>query len=491
MEHQVDLYYLIGFAAITGIAILVARLLSRPRNSDRVMNTGPAHHDTVPVVPQDSRIIQRDHHSISRKDITPSALKVLYRLQEAGFDAYIVGGGVRDLLLHLHPKDFDVATNASPEEVHRLFRNSRMIGRRFKIVHVQFGREIIEVATFRAHHAEQEEQGSDHSRQAANGMLLRDNVYGTLEEDVERRDFTINALYYTTKDFCIYDYHGGISDLNSRVVRIIGEPEARYREDPVRMLRAVRFAGKLGFDIEPVTAAPIHELAPLLAAVSNARLFDEVLKLLSSGHGLPTWKLMWQYGLIAPMLPDTWQSLQGDDEQTVQNRMMIELALANTDKRIAEDRPVTPAFLYAVLLWTPLLEELSYLQDEERMPLIPAMHEAAQRIMDRQVKHIAIPRRISSIMREIWELQFRLPRRQGKRPDQLMEHPRFRASYDFLRLREESGEDLNGLGIWWERYQEQTDDSRRSMIQDLKENYSEPPRSKRRRRPRKRTPTNE
>ncbi|MFP8966665.1 polynucleotide adenylyltransferase PcnB [Pokkaliibacter sp. CJK22405] len=474
-----NLYYLIGFAVIIGLAVVIARLFSRPQPSGSAM--------TAIESEQSMHVISRDEHNISRKNISQNALKVLYRLGDAGFDAYIVGGGVRDLLLGRSPKDFDVATNASPEEVHRLFRNSRLIGRRFKIVHVQFGREIIEVATFRAHHPQSEEENaSDHSRQAESGMLLRDNVYGTLEEDVERRDFTINALYYTVKDFCIYDYHNGLNDLEQRRIRMIGNPQDRYREDPVRMLRAVRFAGKLDFELEEATAAPILELAPLLKDVSNARLFDEVLKLLSAGQGAPTWHLMCQYQLVEPILPMTYRSLSGDDETTAMQRRLVEHALANTDRRIAEEKPVTPAFLYAVLLWAPLLEELARLQEQERMPLIPALHEAAQRIMERQVRHIAIPRRISSIMKEIWELQFRLPRRQGKRAEQLLGHPRFRAAYDFLRLREIAGEDLDGLGQWWEDYQQLEGNDRREMNRETAaEEGGDTPRP-RRRRPRNR-----
>ncbi|MFB9886650.1 polynucleotide adenylyltransferase PcnB [Balneatrix alpica] len=463
---KLTLFYFLGFAAIIAGAWLLARRFGQRSVSNQDVQ---------------QRVIPRDQHNISRKQITPNALKVLYRLQDAGFQAYIVGGGVRDLLLGLRPKDFDVATDALPEQVHKLFRNSRLIGRRFKLVHVHFGREIIEVATFRGHHDDADEGQSAQSEQ---GMLLRDNVYGTLEQDMERRDFTVNALYYSAKDFCIYDNHGGMHDLQHKRLRIIGDAEARYREDPVRMLRAVRFAAKLGFQLEQSTAAPIRQLAPLLGSISNARLFDEAIKLLSGGQGFATWQLMAQYDLIAPLFPATWKALQAPTEQAQRYQRLIEQALRNTDERIAQDKPVTPAFMYAVLLW-PVLEQHYQAKLDEGWHPIPAMHEAAQQTLDAQVKHISIPRRISAVIKEIWELQWRLPRRQGRRAQQLMEHPRFRAGFDFVLLREQSGEDLEQLGQWWQAYQDADEEGREQLVRELGQSPA-PNKSKRRRRPRQR-----
>ncbi|MCG8612776.1 MAG: polynucleotide adenylyltransferase PcnB [Pseudomonadales bacterium] len=403
-------------------------------------------------------IIPRSEHHVSRNDISDHALKVLYRLNKAGHEAYLVGGGVRDLLLHKHPKDFDIATSASPEEVHNLFRNSRLIGRRFKLVHVLFGREIIEVATFRGQHKEDDK----HSASSEEGMILRDNVYGTKEEDALRRDFTVNALYYCVKDFSIHDYANGLEDLNKKQLRLIGDPDTRYREDPVRMLRAVRFATKLDFDLEPSTAKPITELADLLAHIPSARLFEEVLKLFMSGHALENFLMLRELGLFKHLFPDADACLDQNNERDYR---FIEIALKNTDIRIKQDKPVTPAFLYSAFLWLPLQEEWQRSQKAGNSAF-PALHLAANKVIDRQTRATSIPKRFGIPMKEIWEMQLRLPKRQGKRAEQIASHPRFRASYDFLLLREQSGENLDGLGQWWTDYQKSDAHSKRKLIKD-------------------------
>lgn len=428
---------------------------------------------------RDPHIIPRDQHSISRKNISKAALKVMSQLLQAGYQAYLVGGGVRDLLLGGHPKDFDVATDATPEQVKSLFRGSRIIGRRFKIVHVRFGREIIEVTTFRGSHDDAPEvigrPGDRVSAKSEDGMLLRDNVYGTLEEDAARRDFTINALYYTTRDFSVYDYCNGLKDLQHKTLRIIGDAETRYREDPVRMLRAVRFAAKLGFQLEEKTAAPIASLAPNLKSVAAARMFDEVLKLLMAGYGEATFTLMRRYGLFTPLFPASGRILESGD--TFSEQLLIQ-ALRNTDQRIAQGKPVTPAFIYAALLW-PAVCHLTKINQANGMPLLAAAHHAAQQAISEQQQLTAIPKRFSMPMREIWDLQERLPRRSIRQTANLLEHPRFRASYDFLLLREQAGENTGGLGSWWTEFQTADDDKRQSMCNAVK-----PEKSSGRRRPR-------
>ncbi len=414
----------------------------------------------------DSRpnIIPRAQHYVTRNEISDNALKVLYRLKDAGYESYLVGGCVRDIELGLHPKDFDVATEAHPEEVHELFRNSRLIGRRFKLVHVRFGREIIEVATFRASHEAAHNDADQHGRQDDGGMILRDNVYGTVEEDALRRDFTVNALYYTINDFSVHDYVGGWDDLEHCRLRMIGDPEARYREDPVRMLRAIRFAAKLEFSIEPHTEEPIQRLAHLLSDIPAARLFEEVLKLLMSGQGETTFRMLRHYQLFATLFPSTHKIL--NQEQGRHAEQLIIQALRSTDTRIKQGKSVTPAFLYAAMLWYPLLEILERLK-KQGVPQIPALHQAALEIHQLQSRASSIPRRFSGSMRDIWELQYRLPRRNGNRAAQLIEHPNFRAAYDFLLMREASGEQLDDLGQWWTDYQQARGEQRELMSAQL------------------------
>jgi poly(A) polymerase len=391
-------------------------------------------------VPTSLRIIPRDQHNISRKDISPNALRVLYRLRDAGFAAYLVGGAVRDLLVGGHPKDFDVATDATPEQVKQQFRNCRLIGRRFRLAHVVFGREIIEVATFRAI----TDDGSGDRELHEGGRLLRDNVFGTIEDDAVRRDFTANALYYAIEDFSVRDFVGGYHDVQARVLKLIGDPEQRYREDPVRMLRAIRLAAKLGFSIDQATAAPIPALAPLLAQAAPARLFEECLKLFLSGHAAAGFEGMERYGLLPALFPESAAALAANRSGAL--RRMLLQGLRATDTRLANDEPVSPAFLFAVLLWPAYCRTLIALQ-AQGMHAAEAQRRAADRVTLHQVTTIALPRRFSLPMQEIWLLQSRFAQR--KRVPRLLSHPQFRAAYDFLVLRlSASDEHAEDVAFW-------------------------------------------
>lgn len=393
-----------------------------------------------PVVPNPV-IIPRAQHGISRSRVSENALKVLYRLKDAGYQAYLVGGSVRDLLLDKTPKDFDVATDAHPEQVRNLFRNCRLIGRRFRLAHVHFGREIIEVATFRASGVASvtDEDLAFHE----NGRILRDNVYGTIQEDALRRDFTINALYYNIRDFSLVDYCGAMEDLKARVLRLVGDPRARYQEDPVRLLRAVRFATKLDLRIEPGSEQPLYDMGGLLEGVPAARLFEEVLKLFQGGNALKNFRMLKRYGLLSHLFPGV-----GAAEEAAGS--FIERALANTDQRVQEDLPVTPAFLYAALLWQPL-QALTQLRIAEDMNELQALHAASHEITAHQVRRTSIPKRFSVPMQEIWLMQPRFAQRSGKRTLRLLTHPRFRAAYDFYCLRASAGESPDLDADWWTR----------------------------------------
>ncbi|RMQ44194.1 Poly polymerase I [Pseudomonas cichorii] len=409
-------------------------------------------------------VLNGSQHSLQRSQFSRHAVNIVERLQNAGYQAYLVGGCVRDLLLNIEPKDFDVATSATPEQVRAEFRNARIIGRRFKLVHIHFGREIIEVATFRANHPQDEEdEDSNQSSRNESGRILRDNVYGTLEEDAQRRDFTINALYYDPVSERILDYANGVHDIRNRLIRLIGDPEQRYKEDPVRMLRAVRFAAKLDFGIEKHSTLPIRPLAPMLRDIPSARLFEEVLKLFLSGHAEPTFEMLVDLELFEPLFPASSKALEYNPTYT---HTLISQALINTDLRIKQNKPVTPAFLFAALLWPALPVKVLRLQ-ERGMPPIAAMQEAAHELIIEQCQRIAIPKRFTMPIREIWDMQERLPRRSGKRADQLLDNARFRAGYDFLLLREAAGEQTDGLGEWWTDYQDSNDSERRNMIRDL------------------------
>jgi poly(A) polymerase len=449
-------------------------------------------------------VIPRSEHSISRAAISPNALKVLYRLKEAGYQGFLVGGAVRDLLLGLRPKDFDVATNALPEDVRRLFRNCRLIGRRFRLAHVFFGNEIIEVATFRATAAPEREDAEDgdpdaeaeggdggggdegeaegraesgaedaaaefsppsdseHRAFDPRGRILRDNLYGTIEEDVWRRDFAANGLYYNIEDFSIWDFVDGVRDIKERRLKLIGDPETRYREDPVRMLRAVRFAAKLDFSIEPDTERPIKQLAYLLDGVPPARLFDEVLKLFLSGFGAKAYRLLQQYGLFEHLFPQSAAAFALAPYAYAGE--MLELGLANTDARIAADKPVTPTFLFAVLLWSAVLRELNERQAGPS-PDLALLMQACDTVLRAQQSRVAIPRRFAIPMRELLMLQPRFNRRSGVKSLSLLQHPRFRAAFDFLLLRAQVGVADPELATWWTDIQVLPQEERVALVQ--------------------------
>jgi poly(A) polymerase len=392
------------------------------------------------------RIIPRDQHIISRKNISKAALRVLYRLNEAGYAAYLVGGAVRDLLLGVQPKDFDVATDATPDEVKKLFRNCRLIGRRFRLAHVVFGPEIIEVATFRG----LGEDGGEGDRHIVDGRIVRDNIWGSIEEDAIRRDFRVNAMYYDISDFSVRDYVGGMQDLEDRVLRLIGDPETRYREDPVRMLRAARLAAKLGMRVDAAAMAPFVTLGPLLADAAPARLFDESLKMFLGGQGLKSFRMLEHCGLLEFLFPATARALKRGDEAL---RSLVEQGLANTDARIAEDKSVTPAFLFAVLLWGEVRDLASH-WIAQGMEGAEAWERAAARVVGEQCQRVAIPRRFTFTMEEIWSLQPRFEQLQRKRVFRLMTHPRFRAAFDFLLLRGHESQAMHELGQWWAHAQQ-------------------------------------
>ena len=392
-------------------------------------------------------------HGLRREDLPSYALKTCEVLQQAGFRAFIVGGGVRDTILKLRPKDFDVATSATPEQVTKLFRRARLIGRRFQIVHVMYGRDMVEVSTFRALQVDAETD--------AHGRVLRDNVWGTLEEDAARRDFTINALYYDPIADTLLDFHGGVRDLESRVIRMIGDPTTRYREDPVRMLRSARFAAKLEFTIEEGTRAPIRELAPLIHNVPPARLFDEMLKLLQSGHALNSLHQLRAEGLHHGLLPLLDVIVEQPDGER-----FIQIALTRTDERVARGLSISPGFLFATLLWQQVrLRWQARLAGGEHM--IPALMDSIDSVVDEQCEKLAIQKRIVADMREIWSLQPRFDRRNGRTAIRLLEHMRFRAGYDFLMLRVEAGEAPAELGDWWTRFVEGDHDERETLMSQL------------------------
>jgi poly(A) polymerase len=429
------------------------------------------HHNRAPA----PVIVARAEHPISRAKISGSALKVLYRLRDAGYQAFLVGGCVRDLLIGIEPKDFDVATDASPEQLRRLFRNCRLIGRRFRLAHIRFGQQIVEVATFRAAGApivpeaddeaegdELEAEGDIDGNVAADaprnvdrvhddrGRLLRDNLYGTIDQDVWRRDFTCNALYYNIEDFSIWDYVGGVDDIRSRTLRLIGDPETRYREDPVRMLRAVRFEAKLGFQIHEGTRAPFDTLAGLLEHIPPARLLDEFQKLFLAGFGQRSFELLNRHGLLAHLFPATAAHLAREQDGLAHR--LIRAGLANTDRRVAEDRPVTPMFVFAVLLFGPV-SAAAQRRFESGVAPGQAIAEAVDEVVAAQNRRIGIPKRYSIPMRELLALQPRFHRREGRRALAFVSHPRFRAAYDFLLLRVEAGAEDPEIGRFWTELQ--------------------------------------
>ncbi|HEY8243446.1 MAG TPA: polynucleotide adenylyltransferase PcnB [Casimicrobiaceae bacterium] len=401
--------------------------------------------------PGEPAIVRADAHPVRRDQVSYAARTVTRRLQDAGFKAFVVGGAVRDLMLGLTPKDFDIATDATPEAVKPLFRRAFIIGRRFRLVHVHVGNEVIEVSTFRA--PQKGDEATDE-----HGRLISDNVYGTQAEDAARRDFTINALYFDPTTEEVWDYVGGVADVRSRKLKLIGPPVTRFREDPVRMLRAVRLATKVGVTIDKRTADPIPRLAPLMANVPPARLFDEMQKLLLSGHASDTLRSLRSYGLSHGLLP----LLDVILEQPL-GQKFIQVALAHTDRRVREDMGVSPAFLFATLLWHEVLAQWTAAKGKGGKPL-PALFEAMDHVLEQQAQRIAIPRRFEATIKEIWSLQPRFEQRAGSRPARLLEHPRFRAAYDFLALRGESGEVPKALVDWWTTFQAAGQAERDAML---------------------------
>ena len=418
-------------------------------------------------------IIPRADHCVSRKHVSKNALKVLYRLADAGFDAFLVGGSVRDLLLGREPKDFDVATSAQPEQVRTLFRNCRLIGRRFRLAHIHFANDIIEVATFR---------GDDHSNEARvseHGRILSDNNYGTIHTDVWRRDFTVNSLYYNIRDFSIWDYVGGVEDVRKKSLRLIGDPQTRYREDPVRMLRAARFAAKLGFELEPTARRAIDECSNLLHDVPEARKFEEVLKLFLSGHARASCDSLIGLGLLDQVFPET-EKLLREDEKIAD---FVNRAMTNTDKRVAEKKSVTPFFLFGALLW-PVIEKTARDLSDDGLRPSHALQLATTRVLQRQQSATSIPRRIAAPLREMIALQPRMLLPQGRRTWALLRHVRFRAAYDLLVLRGDA--ELAHTVDWWTKIQAVNDEEREEMIRLAETQRPKTSRRKRRRRRRRR-----
>ena len=409
--------------------------------------------------------IPRYQHNISRKQLSPNALKVLYRLQDNGYEAYLVGGCIRDILLGKTPKDFDVVTNATPEQVKASFNNCRLIGRRFRLAHIMYGREIIEVATMRGHHDQPPEDANNKnntSHHSDEGQLLRDNVYGSIEEDAQRRDFTINALYYSVNGFYVRDFANGIAAIEAKRIELIGDPEARYREDHVIMLRSVRFATKLDMTIEEKTEQPLYELGSLLNNIPSARLFEESMKLTLAGKAEANYLLMRKYGLFSHMFPVPCEILNGD-MQSKQERLVQQM-FVNTDIRINNRKRVTPAYIHAALLWYVVEQETDRLMQEQKLSHYDASYNAMTEVLARHCRSIALPKRFSTVSRDIWQLQSRLTRRMGKRAFKLLEHPKFRAGYDFLLLRGEiEGGEVAELGQWWTDFQHADEKTRQTM----------------------------
>jgi poly(A) polymerase len=410
-------------------------------------------------LPSDATVrVPRHRHGVAREALSPAAAKVCAVLREAGYSSYVVGGAVRDLLLGIAPKDFDIATDARPEQVKPLFRRALIIGRRFRLVHVMMGGETIEVSTFRAAHPETAHEKEHAGVLDEHGRVLRDNVFGTQAEDARRRDFTVNALYFDPANEEIVDFHGGLADLKKRVLRVIGDPATRYREDPMRMLRAVRLGAKLGLTLNAATRAPIRSMAPLMERVPAARLFDEMLKLLLSGHASACLRQLREVGLHKGLLP----LLDVILEQPLGERF-VTLALAQTDERVRTDRPVSPAFLFAALLWHEVLAAWKVRQARGERP-IPALDSAMDEVLETQGAKLAITRKLTATMREVWTMQPRFEMRSGQRAYRLLEAPRFRMAYDFLALRAASGEVPAELEAWWRTFQGADAETREAML---------------------------
>jgi poly(A) polymerase len=451
----------------------------------------------VPVIPLGARAeIAAAEHRIDPKLLDANAVRVVRTLKDAGYEAYVVGGAVRDLLVGLRPKDFDVATDATPEQVKALFRRAFIIGRRFRLVHVVFGRgrehETIEVSTFRAYldaAAAEQVAGNERTSKSqiaqagekqhvvdAEGRVLRDNVWGPQIEDAARRDFTINAMYFDPVTQTVVDYHGGLADARARVLRMIGDPVTRYREDPVRILRVVRFAAKLGFGLETATEAPVRAMVPLLANVPISRLFDEMIKLLQTGHALASLEQMKRFGLVGggtPIFPVLEAALGGSGSAAAARATFVRLALEDTDRRVGEGRPVAPSFLLACLLWHDVQERWTALKAQGEAPF-PALQQAVDAVFDARIGDISGRGKLAADMREIWLMQPRFDRRTPSGAHSLAAQARFRAGYDFLRLRADAGETRSDLADWWEDFHLGNEEEREALLADVKPAASGP-----------------
>jgi poly(A) polymerase len=431
--------------------------------------------------------VPKSEHHIDPKLVDERAVKVVSTLADAGFEAYIVGGAVRDLLVGLRPKDFDVATNATPEQVKALFRRAFIIGRRFRIVHVVFGRgrqdrglsEVIEVSTFRAmvdNAAAEQVSGNEKTSRSdlagkshvvdAEGRVLRDNVWGPQIDDAARRDFTINAMYYDPVREIVVDYHGGIKDVKKKLLRMIGDPAARYREDPVRIIRVVRFAAKLGFEIEAKTRAPIKEMAALLDNVPASRTFDEMIKLLQTGHALASIEELRKQGLHRGVFPVLDVALDEAHRHDGREKF-VQMALADTDRRVGEGKPVAPSFMLACMLWHDVLDRWQKLKATGEAPF-PALQQAIDTVFDARIGDISGRGKLAADMREVWQMQPRFERRQSNSTMSLLEQPRFRAGFDFLRLRGDAGEIDAELANWWEDFSLADDEGRRKLLESAR-----------------------
>ncbi|OOF42497.1 poly(A) polymerase [Rodentibacter rarus] len=450
----------------------VKQTVQTKAHSRRVEHSNAPHNKKNKTDKSHKNVIKAAHLGITPRQFSRNALTVVEKLQRQGFEAYIVGGCIRDLLLGKQPKDFDVATNARPEQIQKIFqRQCRLVGRRFRLAHIMFGRDIIEVATFRANH---NDARSEHqAKQNDEGMLLRDNVYGTIEQDAERRDFTVNALYYNPQDNTLRDYFNGIEDLKAGKLRLIGDPVTRYQEDPVRMLRSIRFMAKLEMFLEKPSEQPIRELAYLLKNIPPARLFDESLKLLQAGHGVKTYRLLRQYGLFEQLFPSlvSFFTEKGD---SFAERMIL-TALTSTDERIADKLRINPAFLFAAFFWYPLREKVEMLKNEGGLNNHDAYALAGNDVLEAFCLTLAAPRRHTAVIRDIWFLQLQLLKRTGSAPMRTMEHPKFRAAFDLLVMRAEiEGGEIVELAKWWHEYQFSNSEQRHQLVQEQQRLHPKP-----------------
>ena len=405
-------------------------------------------------------VIDRKHHDLSRKKVSPNALKVLYRLHHAGYDAFLVGGSVRDILLNKPTKDFDVVTNALPEEIKALFSNSRLIGRRFRLVHVYFQNEIIECSTFRANSSNEGEAEFD----PAALPLQSDNIYGTIEEDAWRRDFSVNSLYYNIKDFSIIDYTGGLTDLKNKTLRILGDPCQRFHEDPVRLLRAVRIASKLDLTLESATEAAVYSSKNLLSHVPSARLFHEFLKLFFSGHAMKTYDALQYYGYFEQLFPGVVEALKLRSQHS--DIKLFRLALKATDTRFKQGKTLNPGFLMSIFLW-PIFQLTCSEMMKEGQPVYVVFADAVAQVLNKQNEHLKIPNRMAEMIRSVWHMQYNLEHRQAKRVYRLSMHRYFRAAFDFLDLRAQVGEVSTAEVKWWAKYQKVPTSQKKRMVKKI------------------------